>query len=188
MKKILLTTLWLAVIVLTFAFYSCSNRNANQNDNKASLDKPKEDVAILQAIEDETLAFYKKNHALWSSFYVHSPKVHWLCVEPTVILHADGWEDLSQFVATWMKQNPEPMNYGKTDFSNVGLSITLDNNTAFVTMAGSNLLPDGSKRPTVSSRTMIKENGQWKILSMTSYPNDLPAGSTKNIYVLGSTK
>lgn len=155
----------------------------NTNHQAAGVDAEKERAAILEAIENETLAFYSKDPVKWGEFFVHSPKLHWVCVEPDATLRASGWEDLSQFVAGWMKENPQRQDYGKSDFQNGNVSITLEGNLAFVTFEGANLLADNSKRPTVSSRVMVKEDGRWKILSMVSYPKDTPANSTPNVYV-----
>lgn len=75
------------------------------------------------------------------------------------------------------------MDYEKSNFINKNIQMDILSDMAFVSMEGSNLNEDGTTtRYTVSSRTMVKENGEWKILSMTSYPNDSPDGSTPNIY------
>lgn len=54
---------------------------------------------------------------------------------------------------------------------------------AFVTMKSANVQLNGSLRTLNGNRTMKRVNGEWKILSMTSYPNDQPEGSTPNVYV-----
>jgi hypothetical protein len=156
-------------------------------DASSSISLEDEKAAILKAIENETRSFYLKDHTKWSESFVHSSKVHWVCVEPDVTLRASGWDDLSQFVAGWMKENPQPMDYEKSKFENSNVQVTIEGNTAFVSMNGSNIQPDGTTRYTTGSRTMLKENGVWKILSMTSYPSDSPAGSTVNVYVHKAT-
>ncbi len=104
-------------------------------------------------------------------------------MEPGVSLRAKGWDDLSKFVADWMKANPNPMDYEKSNFALKAVNLEIDGKMAFVTMEGSNLQEDGKTTSyTMGSRTMVKEDGTWKILSMTSYPNDSPEGSTPNIY------
>jgi hypothetical protein len=148
----------------------------------ATINQEQEKAAILKTIEDESRFFYKKDHVSWSKFYVQSPKLHWICVEEGVSLRAKGWEDLNQFVATWMKENPDPIDYEKAEFKSNNAQVTIEGNMAFATMESSNIQPDGKVRYTVSSRTMLKENNTWKILSMTSYPNDSPKGSTANVY------
>lgn len=144
-----------------------------------------EQPLILKTIEGETRAFYNKNHADWSRYYLNSPKVQWVCVEQDVTLRANGWNDLSQFVQQWMKENPEPMNYEAAQFKTENVQLTVQDSMAFVSMTGSNIQPDGSLRKTVGTRTLLKQNGEWKILSMTSYPNDAPRGSTTNVFIHG---
>ncbi|MCU0420266.1 MAG: nuclear transport factor 2 family protein [Cyclobacteriaceae bacterium] len=140
-------------------------------------------TAIVQVIQEESRAFYAKDHARWSRTYVHSHEVHWVCVEPDVTLRAKGWEDLSQFVSAWMAENPEPWDYDKAEFNDRNVHVRVMGNMAFVSMESSNRQPDGTIRQTVGSRTLQKEGNSWKILSMTSYPNDSPRGSTANVYV-----
>jgi hypothetical protein len=166
------------------ALFSCNQAT------KPTVDTEKEKAAILKAVEDESRNFYKKDLALWSQSYLQNNDVHWACVEKDVTLRAKGFDDLKQFVGEWMKANPIPVDYEKAQFKNSNVKVTLDatGNTAFVSFEQTNIQPDSTLRNTVGSRTMIKENNTWKILSMTSYPNDSTAGSTKNIYVHKESK
>ncbi len=172
----------ITAIFLTFSFLVPSLLQCSRSDS-AVASPAEEQAAILAVIERESRDFYKKDHAAWSRHYVHSPKVHWVCVEKDVTLRADGWNDLSQFVAEWMRANPEPMDYDKANFTLTDVQITLAGDMAFVSMKNSNIQPDGSLRRLIGSRTMLRESGNWKILSMTSYPSDSPQGSSANVYV-----
>jgi ketosteroid isomerase-like protein len=176
MNKIIITI----CLGLGLLFQSCTSKNAETTTDKASTEKE-----ILAVIDQESRDFYKKNHADWSKHYVQNDKVFWACVERDVTLRASGWNDLSQFVATWMKENPEPIDYDKAEFKVSDVKIDFSGDLAFVSMKSSNLNPDGTKTTLNANRTMIKENNAWKILSMTSYPNDSPKGSTSNVYVHG---
>ena len=147
------------------------------------VDLAQEEKAILAVIENESRDFYRKDHAAWSQHYVHSPAVFWACVEEAVTLRASGWEDLSQFVASWMQDNPDPIDYDAAQFELSDITLTLSGDLAFVTMKSANIQPDGRRRTLNGNRTMKKLDGEWKILSMTSYPNDAPAGSSPNVYV-----
>lgn len=169
----------LLVILVLFTAQSCQNISRSNFTNNSEIEKK----AILKAIEDETRAFYSKDHSKWSESYLHSSKVFWVCVEPDVTLRASGWDDLSLFVAGWMKENPKPIDYEKSKFEQNNVQMTIEGNIAFVSMNGSNIQPDGNIRFINGSRTMIKENGIWKILAMTSYPSDSPNGSSANVYV-----
>lgn len=169
----------LFIIVCSVIFHTaCQDKRQTTQDNTASNDKE----LILSVIEDESRDFYKKDHASWSSHYVHTPEVFWACVEKDVTLRANGWQDLSLFVASWMKDNPKPIDYDAAKFEITDVQMSISGDLAFVTMKSSNIQPDGSLRTLNASRTMKRINGDWKILSMISYPNDSPEGSTPNIY------
>lgn len=184
MNKI--TAFAIAILSISIGLQFCTQPATTESAAFTPAPDPKQDeAAILQVIENESRAFYKKDHAAWASHYVHSPKVHWVCVETDVTLRADGWDDLSQFVSDWMKENPEPMDYDQAHFEYSDVQITLNGDLAFATMHESNTQPDGSRRQLIGSRTLLRDNGAWKILSMTSYPSDTPEGSTRNVYVHG---
>ena len=169
----------LFLIFAAICLQSCQDNPKEMN----ALNQSHEENLILAEIENESRDFYKKDHLAWSSHYVHTPEVFWACVEKDVTLRASGWQDLSQFVATWMKNNPEPIDYDAAKFQLTDVQLTISGDLAFATMKSSNIQPDGSLRTLNGNRTMKKINGEWKILSMTSYPNDSPEGSSKNIYV-----
>jgi ketosteroid isomerase-like protein len=173
---------WSSFIILIFlaaVLQSCQDNH--QKPKEVDLSQEKE--TILAVIENESRDFYRKDHTAWSNHYVHTPEIFWACVEKDVTLRASGWQDLSQFVARWMKDNPEPMDYDVAEFKLSDVKITISGELAFVTMKSANIQPDGTLRTLNGNRTMKKINGEWKILSMTSYPSDLPEGSTPNVYV-----
>lgn len=181
MLKLLLFSFFTVITLIS----SCSRNNTNTSKESAAVipSRTEDSLAILKAIETETRNFYKKDHAAWSKSYVQNDKVYWICVEPDVSLRAKGWNDLSKFVADWMKANPNPMDYEKSKFVTTKVNMEMNGDMAFVTLQGSNLNEDGkTTRYTMGSRTMIKENGEWKILAMSSYPDDSPEGSTVNVY------
>jgi hypothetical protein len=139
-----------------------------------------QDAEIESLIANETKTFYSKNFQAWSANFIHNDKVHWVCVEPDAMLRASGWDDLAQFVGGWMKENPEPMDYVKANFQIKNQKIQIDDDLAYVTFNYSNTL--SAVKKSVESRVLIKEEGKWKIISMTSYPADTPVGSVKNVY------
>jgi SnoaL-like domain len=155
--------------IISLLLLGCIKNNEEQNTQIESL------------IANETRTFYKKDFSAWSANFAHNEKVHWVCVEPDAMLRASGWEDLSQFVGGWMKENPEPMDYKKANFQITNQKIEIMGDMAFVNFEYSNQL--SAVKKSVESRVLVKEEDQWKILSMTSYPSDIPEGSTKNYYV-----
>jgi hypothetical protein len=166
------------VILLTILISSCATNTQKPNEET-------EKKAIMSIVENENKTFYAKNHAAWSKHYVQNEKVFWACVEPEVTLRASGWNDLSKFVASWMKDNPQPLDYKKANFQNSDIKITLSNDLAFVSMLSTSNEENGQVKKLNNNRTMQKIDGNWKILSMTSYPADSPRNSEKNVYFHG---
>ncbi|MGL4630103.1 MAG: hypothetical protein ACRCVT_02760 [Leadbetterella sp.] len=180
--------LFLSVLVVSsLGLYSC---NSKASQPVSSIDEESEKKAIFEAVKQESKDFYSKNFDVWAKNYVHSPKLFWVCVEPDVTLRANGWDDLAQFVKGWMKENPNPVDYEKSNFKLDNVEISLNGDHAFISHNGSNLLEDGkSTRFTTECRTMVKEDGKWKIFAMTSYPQNTPDnGSTSNVYVHQAVK
>jgi hypothetical protein len=169
MRKIIL-------LLSVLSLYACTNNNANSS---------KEQTKIWEVIESENKSFYAKNHAEWSKHYLQTEQVYWACVEPEITLRASGWKDLSNFVASWMKENPVPLDYAKADFKNKDKQIIVDNNMAFVSFTSTNNEENGTVKTLRNNRTMQKVDGLWKIISMTSYPADSPRQSTANVYLHG---
>lgn len=162
------------LLFIVFTVTSCIKQNENQSEK------------IEMVIKNETRTFYKKDFPAWSANFVQNDKVHWVCVEPDAMLRATGWEDLSQFVGGWMKENPEPIDYEKANFQIKNLKMEIMDEMAFVKFEYSN--EASAVKKSIESRVLVMENDQWKILSMTSYPSDNPSGSTKNIYIYNSKK
>ncbi|MFM2268687.1 MAG: hypothetical protein RL757_2128 [Bacteroidota bacterium] len=148
-----------------------------------TVDLEKEKATILESLTKESRSFYGRDYANWEKFYVHSPKTQFVCVEPDVTLRAVGWDDLSKFIGTYIKENPQPIDYNKANYTRKDIAFSLEGNMAFVSWSGTNIQPDGSLRSLIEYRTMLKENGEWRILSMVSYPSDNPKGSTPNVYL-----
>ncbi len=170
MKKFILV-----FIVLSF---SCTQQK---------VDKIEEKNKIISVIENETKTFYKKDFNLWSQNFVQKQDLHWVCVESKVLLRANGWNDLSKFVKQWMTQNPEPIDYESAKFEIKNLSTTIKDSIAFVKFNYINQNKNVSENNTIESRTLVKEKSNWKIISMTSYPNITSKGGTENIFLYNTT-
>lgn len=170
MKKILVALIILAT--------SCAKQKVNSTEEKSK---------IVAVIENETKTFYKKDFTLWSQNFAHSENLHWLCVEPTVMLRANGWNDLSKFVSQWMTENPEPIDYDSAKFEIKNLSTTIKDSIAFVKFNYINQNKNVAVNNSIESRTLKKEKNNWKILSMTSYPNTNSKDGTKNVFLYNTT-
>jgi hypothetical protein len=161
------------IIMSVFALSSCQKK---QETPKVS------NKEIVKIIENETETFYKKDFEAWSSNFVKDERVFWVCVEPAYLLRANGWADLSKFVGDWMKENPKPIDYKAANFRINDLKITIHQNMAIAKFNYLNDNKDVAVNNSMENRILIFENQKWKIISMTSYPNDSDRKSTKNIY------
>ena len=167
MKK----TICLLAIGLSILFTSCQDKNTTIDNSE-----------LVKVIENETKTFYEKDFKKWSSNFVQDNRVLWICVEPEILLRANGWKDLSAFVGIWMKENPEPIDYKKANFKITDLKVTTQANMAFVSFKYSNDNIDVAVNKSIESRVLVLENHKWKIISMVSYPDDNSRNSTQNIY------
>ncbi len=167
MKK----TFCILALSLSILFIGCQEKNA-----------PIDNSELVKVIENETKTFYEKDFENWSSNFVQDNRVSWICVEPEILLRANGWEDLSKFVGSWMKENPKPIDYKKANFKITDLKVTTQPNMAFVSFKYSNENSDVAVNKSIESRVFLLENKNWKILSMVSYPDDNSRNSTQNIY------
>jgi hypothetical protein len=160
------------------------------NQNKRTLDSKEKIVSVLKARAlEENRAFYKKDSTAWNNCFLHSPSVYWVCVEDDVTLRANGWEDLKQFVASWMKDNPIPENDSIINKSTIeDFNVELDNEIAFVKYKKNQIMPDGLKKTILESRVFKLDKAEWKIVGLVSVPSYSTFKSSKNIFVHNDTK
>jgi hypothetical protein len=168
MKKII----YLLLISISLFIVSCQEKN-----------KAPDNADIVKVIENETRTFYEKDFKSWSLNFVQDNRVSWICVEPKILLRANGWADLSKFVGDWMKENPEPIDYKKANFKITNLKVTALENMVYVSFEYSNENKDVAVNKSIENRVLILENEKWKIISMASYPNENARNSTQNIYI-----
>jgi hypothetical protein len=169
MKKIVPLMTSLCAIL----FFNCQEKKANPEVSKNE---------IIKVIENETKTFYKKDFNAWSSNFVQDERIFWVCAEPEMLLRANGWADLSKFIGDWMKENPKPIDYEKALFKINDLKITVQNNMAFVKFNYLNQNKDVAVNNSMENRVLIFDNQKWKIISITSYPNDSDRESGVNVY------
>jgi hypothetical protein len=158
----------------------------------ASVDEINKDslTALFTAIAvKENTDFYKKDITAWSSHFAHTPSVYWICVEDDVTLRATGWDDLSQFVGSWMKQNPVPEADSLLKKEVIeDVQTVLGDKVAFLRYKKNKFMPDGSKKIMLENRTFELINNEWKIIGMTSAPGYNSKGSEPNVFIHTTAK
>ncbi|TRX71340.1 hypothetical protein [Carboxylicivirga sp. M1479] len=115
----------------------------------------KDEAAIKQVIESETMYFMQRDFDKWQSTWMHSPIIYWAVVIPNQYMEHTSWESLSAMVKEEFKSNPQAI----TEYPEKGdYRFHVGKNSALVTFK------EGDDSGT---RMMIKDGKDWKIIQMT---------------------
>lgn len=159
LTKKLLTLTCCAFLILA----SCKEIEEQKNDELAQqpLDFEKEKMAILATLNDETKAAFERDYNAWQNKWVHDPSITKTYIDfvENTFSESVGWNEISQFVKTFIEEHPEPEPLPKLVDK---IAVRLYENGAWVVYEQQDSLR-GLKRET---RLMEKENGQWKIAGM----------------------
>lgn len=133
-----------------------TNKEANQT---AAIEQEKQ--SILKTLNDETKAAFQRDYDAWQEKWVHHPNITkiYLDFSDSTFSESVGWENIGQFVKTFMAQNPEPEPV--PELLNA-IDVRFYGNGAWVTYEQQDSLR-GLKRET---RLMEKIDGKWKIAGM----------------------
>lgn len=128
-----------------------------------------EEENIKKVISAETAAAFKGDIDAWQLHWVHSPKVSWVELGNGFYKAISGWDSLSAFISSVMKNNPTA---SSLTVKNDNFNITSDGNIAFVefrqTVTGPGNNGNTTQR-TQAYRTLVKDSNEWKLISMIEY-------------------
>jgi len=124
-----------------------------------------EEENIKKAISAETAAAFKGDMDAWQRTWVHSPKVSWVVVGNGFYTAISGWDSLSAFIGRIMK---DISTLGSVNIKNDSFNITSDGNMAFVEFRETVTGP-GTTQRSHTYRTLVKDNNEWKLISMISH-------------------
>jgi len=155
------------LIVLIFSVLlitsSCGESKKDNMDIEAggSINPEKEKKAILATLNNETKAAFQRDYDAWKEKWVHDPNITktYINFPESTFTESIGWNEISQFVKTFIDEHPEPEPVPKLLDK---INVRLYNNGAWVTYEQQDSLR-GLKRET---RLMEKVNGEWKIAGM----------------------
>ena len=166
-----------------FSFIILSVASCDQSA-KPEIDQANEAETLKNIAIQENFDFYKKDFKTWSNYFMHSEKLYWTCVEDNFTLRATGWKDLSQFVSTYMKENPVPDSDSllKKDVVE-DFQSEIGDKLAVVRYKKNHMMPDGKFKILLESRVFQKDGDQWKIICMTSAPGYATPKSSSNIFM-----
>lgn len=155
-----LTILTFCLMLLTT---SCKeNKQPNKTETvQRGLDFEEERKAILETLNNETKAAFRRDYDAWKEKWLHDASITktYLDFADSTFSESVGWEDISQFVKTFMEEHPEPEPVPELLDE---IDVKLYGNGAWVTYQLQDSLR-GLKRET---RLMEKVDGEWKIAGM----------------------
>ena len=121
----------------------------------------KEKEAILETLNNETKAAFQRDYEAWTEKWVHDPNITKTYIDfpESTFSESVGWNEISQFVKTFIEEHPEPEPIPKLLDK---IDVRLYGNGAWVTY----MLQDSLRGRKRETRLMEKVNGEWKIAGM----------------------
>ncbi len=158
MKKLLIFTF--TAVLFTMSCEEVKKAGAEKIVHQ-KIDVEQEKEAILETLNNETKAAFQRDYEAWKEKWVHDPNITKTYIDfpESTFSESVGWNEISQFVKTFMEEHPEPEPVPKLLDK---IEVRLYGNGAWVTYVQQDSLR-GRKRET---RLMEKINGKWKIAGM----------------------
>ena len=155
-----LSILILSTILFTISCKQTAQNNENEVDN-TSITKEQEEKAILETLNNETKAAFQRNYDSWKEKWIQEPRVTKTYIDfvDNTFSESVGWNEISQFVKTFIEEHPEPEPIPKLIDK---IDVQLYGSGAWVVYEQQDSIR-GLKRET---RLMEKADGEWKIAGM----------------------
>lgn len=155
-------------IVVSFSFSGNQPGQGNPGNSEEEINYEKEKKAILEVIENESKAFWKKDFEDYSSYWIHEDFIRtlgwWQAGGVTVV---EGWEERSKRTKTHMENSPDE-NPTSTQVRRKNINLRIYQDVAWMTFDqyGEDTGDPTMDMPGLSRETRIleKHNGQWKIV------------------------
>jgi len=119
-----------------------------------------EQEAIRRVVDDETLYFYSRDYQKWASCWSHQPDVYFSATSREGYTIRKGWKAVSENMKLYFRNNPDP-HHPPIERDNFAYHIQDD--LAWVYYDNREGDAYGKQQ-----RVLRKENGQWKIINMTT--------------------
>ena len=158
----------------------------NTTSGSAGFDEEKEKKAIIESINAETAAFFKRDYEEVIKYFVHTDYAFhaWNNGDGTFSATV-GWRAINEKYRKYIKDNPVvegASSHPKVERRNL-LFKFYNSNLAFVTWDQYNSDSEMKKyQISKETRIMEKQDGIWKIANMTAfwdYKNEITAESLK---------
>lgn len=132
-----------------------------------------EKEAILKMAKSETDAYMKGDLQEWPSYRIHDSNARFTYIANEVYMTLKGWDTINKVFMKILKEQ-------------TSIPYTVKNNNTIIRVNGNlawiefdqlltiSIADSTEKRFTHGKRTLLKENGKWKILSrrLESYPDN----------------
>lgn len=151
-----------ALVTLFILATSCKRKTTEISDTSSTQINPElEKQAILDRLNNETKDAFQRDYEAWTTNWVHDPSISKVYINfaDSTFSESIGWNQISKFVKTFIKEHPEPEPVPKLLDK---IDVRLYGNGAWVTYEQQDSLR-GLKRET---RLMEKIHGEWKIAGM----------------------
>lgn len=155
----------LSILAFIILMMSLQCRDIKENDREKvvgnTVDIVLEKRAILEILNDETKAAFQRDYRAWEEKWVHGDDISKVYIDfaDSTFSESVGWDEISGFVKTFMKEHPVPEPVPELLDS---IDVRLYRDGAWVTYEQQDSLR-GLKRET---RLMEKVDGEWKIAGM----------------------
>jgi hypothetical protein len=126
--------------------------------------------AIMQLCYEESMAYHARDFEKWATYHVQSTEADLAYNNPDGSFGYDtGWEKLSAGMKEWLRTaEKEDMKITNSNFN-----FTIQGDMAFVSYDSDNLNAQGKTMRIREYRTLLRIDGQWKVLTIQVYANHL---------------
>ena len=134
-----------------------------------ALAQSSEEAVIRALVEAETQALIDRDTEAWQSFWLHDSTASRTIVSSNKIKEWKGWENFGPDIIQFLKENPHPET---VKIINSNYSIYTNGDMALVHNDQLDIFPESPQKKGglwKRQRVLVKQDGQWKILSTTGY-------------------
>ncbi len=126
--------------------------------------------AIKKVCYEESMAYHARDFEKWASYHVQSAEADLAYNNPDGSFGYDaGWEKLGAGMKEWFRTAEKE----EMKLTNSNFTFLIQGNMAFVAYDSDNLNAQGKTMKLREYRTLLRSDGQWKILSVQVFINYL---------------
>lgn len=124
--------------------------------------------AIKKICYEESMAYHARDFEKWASYHVQSAEADLVWNNPDGSFGYDaGWEKMGAGMKEWFRTSEKE----EMKLTNDNFSFTIRSDMAFVAYNSNMLNPQGKTIQLREYRTLLRVEGQWKILAVQAFAN-----------------